>query len=467
MKKHLLLAITFVAVMASQAYATPKHLFITGPFKTGPDVTRLCLQCHQKETRAIMQTVHWKWSKKQTVNGKAVEYGKKNAINNFWGAVPSNWSGCTNCHAGYGWVDESFDFNNPENVDCLVCHDTTGTYKKFPGAAGHPVYPGETKEYPKGTVWPPVDLAAVARSVERPNRAACGNCHFSGCGEDGAKHGDLDSTLANPTPEQDVHMGKYKLTCESCHQAANHDVKGEAISVSFSSGPRAMACMNCHKGRIHPSQALNNHLKRVACQTCHIPRYARTIPTMTSWDWSTAGKDLKPEEIKKDSFGKELYRKDRGSLTYGKDLVPTYFWYNGQVDKIRPGDKIDPTRTVWITAPRGERSDPDARIFPFKIMKGKQPYDSKNLTLAVFNLTGPPDSTTAYEKIYRWNTAIMAGMKAAGIPYSGEYGWVDTAMVWALNHTVAPKEMALSCPNCHVEGGRLDWKALGYPKDPR
>ena len=34
--------------------------------------------------------------------------------------------------------DATFDFSDPGNVDCLVCHDTTGTYKKLPAAAGHP-----------------------------------------------------------------------------------------------------------------------------------------------------------------------------------------------------------------------------------------------------------------------------------------------------------------------------------------
>ena len=31
------------------------------------------------------------------------------------------------CHAGYGWVDDSFDFSKRENVDCLVCHERTRT----------------------------------------------------------------------------------------------------------------------------------------------------------------------------------------------------------------------------------------------------------------------------------------------------------------------------------------------------
>jgi hypothetical protein len=50
--------------------------------------------------------------------------------------------------------------------------------------------------------------------------------------------------------------------------------------------------------------------------------------------------------------------------------------------------------------------------------------------------------------------------------YSGEYGWTDTDMYWALTHLVAPKEEALQCYDCHGEDGRMDWEALGYYGDP-
>jgi hypothetical protein len=35
---------------------------------------------------------------------------------------------------------------------------------------------------------------------------------------------------------------------------------------------------------------LNRHTSKLACQTCHIPEFARGgIATKMSWDWSTAG----------------------------------------------------------------------------------------------------------------------------------------------------------------------------------
>lgn len=47
-----------------------------------------------------------------------------------------NWARCTSCHIRYGWKDASFDFKNGENIDYLVCHEQTGTYKKIPTGAG-------------------------------------------------------------------------------------------------------------------------------------------------------------------------------------------------------------------------------------------------------------------------------------------------------------------------------------------
>ncbi|MFA7061204.1 MAG: tetrathionate reductase family octaheme c-type cytochrome, partial [Pedobacter sp.] len=355
-----------------------------------------------------------------------------------------------------------------ENVDCLVCHDTTGTYKKFPSAAGHPVYPGEKKEFPKGKVWEAVDLVKVAQSVGKPTRAACGSCHFYGGGGDRVKHGDLDSSLTNPTPDIDMHMGgKANMTCEACHKGGDHSIKGESAAVSVGSGARTMGCVDCHKGNVHINVMLNKHAKKVACQTCHIPTFAKSSPTKLWWDWSTAGKDVKPEDIKKDKYGEKLYDKMKGDSTWEKDVAPTYFWYNGSVERVLMGDKIDPAKVVRLSAAKGDRKDRNARIFPFKIMKGKQPYDSENKTVAVVNTFGPPTSESAYWVKYDWNKAIEAGMKAAGQPYSGKYGWIETSMVWPVNHMVAPKDKALKCNDCHGKKGRMDWKALGYAGDPR
>jgi len=48
-------------------------------------------------------------------------------------------------------------------------------------------------------------------------------------------------------------------------------------------------------------------------------------------------------------------------------------------------------------------------------------------------------------------------MKQVGLPYSGDYGFVETVMYWPVNHMVAPKDQSVSCAECHTRDadGRL------------
>ena len=143
----------------------PVHTDHRGLFTTeltsGPAVTQACLACHPDAAPEVMATSHWTWeSGPESLPGRddAVLGGKKNVINNFCIGAEPNLPPCTACHAGYGYEDTSFDFSDETKVDCLVCHDTSGTYVK--ANAG---YPAEG-----------VDLKVVAESVGLPTRSNCG-----------------------------------------------------------------------------------------------------------------------------------------------------------------------------------------------------------------------------------------------------------------------------------------------------
>ena len=41
-------------------------------------------------------------------------------------------------------------------------------------------------------------------------------------------------------------------------------------------------------------------------------------------------------------------------------------------------------------------------------------------------------------------------MEYLELPYSGEYGFVETEMYWPTTHMVAPSEQALQCDSCHT-----------------
>jgi len=67
-------------------------------------------------------------------------HGKNDLINNFCIAVPTNEARCSQCHAGYGYDDNTFSFSDPKTIDCLVCHDQTGTYAKGKTTGGMPYH---------------------------------------------------------------------------------------------------------------------------------------------------------------------------------------------------------------------------------------------------------------------------------------------------------------------------------------
>jgi hypothetical protein len=168
--------------------------------------------------------------------------------------------------------------------------------------------------------------------------------------------------------------------------------------------------------------------------------------------------------------------------------VPTYLWYDGTRNASLVGGKIDASSPVTLNTPVGEKRSPAARIFPFKAHTAVQPYDTENKTLAL------PNFVENYWIDFDWAKALAEGMKRAGLPYSGKYGFVETRMYSSIHHAVVPARQALGCTDCHSPAAvscarchkgaagtvlpahrlaiypevknRLDFKALGYDGDP-
>ena len=438
-------------------------------FKSGPEVTKACLTCHTEAAKQVMGTKHWTWEFMNPDTGQRL--GKKNVINNFCTSVPSNYQFCTACHVGYGWKDDKFDFTKQDNVDCLVCHDNTGKYRKLPGLSGHPPY--QDTEFPphSGKIVKAVNLKDVAQHVGKTTRANCGACHFFGGGGDAVKHGDLDSTLRNPPKYLDIHMAKDGLnfTCGTCHATTGHNVPGSRYMPTAmdqhgahlrgkADNSNPATCQSCHGNQPHPADKpkLNQHTAKIACQTCHIPEFARGQATKMSWDWSTAGqmKEGKPF-TEKDPSGKDAYDSKKGNFTWEHDVIPEYIWFNGKVDYTLRETKLDPSKVVKINSFEGSPKDGKSMIWPVKVFRGKQPYDAVNNQLVVFHTYGQDDS--AYWGNFDWDKAMEYGMKEIGAEYSGKYDFVRTQMSWPITHMVAPKGDALSCAQCHdsATGGRL------------
>ena len=117
-------------------------------------------------------------------------------------------------------------------------------------------------------------------------------------------------------------------------------------------------------------------------------------------------------------------------------------------DKIEKSEGV--IRINWLG---GSPTDGKSLIWPVKVFRGSQPFDPINKTLVKPHTAGNDD--TGYWKNLVWDKAVEAGMKDAGLPFSGKVDFVKTEMFWPITHMVAPKENALACVECHSKNGRL------------
>ncbi len=300
----------------------------------------------------------------------------------------------------------------------------------------------------------------VAQNVGIPTRANCGVCHFWGGGGNNVKHGDLEISMLEPTTDIDVHMGidGEDMSCVDCHITEKHQIAGKLYALSSENKNRA-TCEHCHTNAPHTNELLNGHNLRVACQTCHIPVYAKVNSTKMWWDWSTAGRlDEDGKEIhENDADGNHNYLSIKGNFVYDDHVIPEYYWFNGIAGHHLITDIID-TVPVQMNSLDGSyldkginrRTDMPSKIWPVKVHRGKQVYDPVNKTLIQPKLWSPNVGDSAYWKDFDWNLASQAGMDYLGLPYSGEYDFVETEMYWPLNHMVSKKEETLKCVDCHT-----------------
>ncbi len=429
-----------------------KHKALQQDFKSGMEVTQACLSCHSEAQAQFHKTVHWTWL--ADPSDKSRQYGKAgNSLNNF--CISTNKTedkGCLSCHPGWGTSMES-------GVNCLVCHskkemnfdEAVDDIKGFLADGDE-----DSLEIAKEIQ---AELQEAAQSIGRPGRKNCGSCHFYGGGGDGVKHGDLDTSLAKPNKDLDVHMGLdgKNFDCVRCHTTNLHKIAGRVYTLPAAQDRKSLVeddlaskinCESCHTSTPHKAGSkANDHTDKVACQSCHIPEFARVNPTKLSWDWSQAGKTKDGKKYKtKDEFGKYDYMSIKGQMKWAKNIKPEYYWYNGIIHSTTAKDQIDPGQTVKVSWPEGSRLDANARIYPFKVHRGKQPYDKVNKTLLVPLLSGKD----GYWSTLDWNRALSKGHEAVDIPFSGEFDFVDTTYVFPITHMVAPKENVVACTECHI-----------------
>ena len=134
----------------------------------------------------ILTTAHFTWEGVASEHrgiSKASIHGKNDLINNFCIAVPTNEGRCTQCHAGYGYDDDTFAFQRPRRPSTAW------------SAMTRPAPTRKTRRRPACPGSQP-STSILSRAVLRenggvPSRKNCIGCHANAGGGDNVKHGDL------------------------------------------------------------------------------------------------------------------------------------------------------------------------------------------------------------------------------------------------------------------------------------
>jgi hypothetical protein len=374
MRIVMLTALLVMGLAASAAEAAGKNPHER--FVKNYEGTQTCLKCHEEEAENFFHTQHYQWrgATPDLVNSGGLELGKLSMVNDFctnptgpqWIGKVKNAEGktlakgCSGCHAGLGKLpSQEISREQLENMDCLICH-----------ASGYRRDLYETED--GGWEWKPIlwknqeGMNSVARRIQLPDRTMCLRCHSASGGGPNYKRGDMEYTLAKPTREFDVHMAVEgrNMQCVDCHAGEAHRVRGRGADLAATDSPDSpLSCEGeCHSATPHGFAALDSHTDRVDCTACHIPTFARDEPTDMFRDWS----DIRFSEDR----GKYMY-----TAEFESDVVPVYAWFNGKSRVQIPGKPVALTDggAVPVALPEGARQDPTAKLYPFKLHRGKLP----------------------------------------------------------------------------------------------
>jgi hypothetical protein len=207
------------------------------------------------------------------------------------------------------------------------------------------------------------------------------------------------------------------------------------------------------------TSGVNKHVNRVACQTCHIPVYAKdasdsaaTEATETHRDWT------RPE------WNAALNRYEP-TVTKSNNLMPVYRFFNGTSWGYSKGDVTtfdSTTQAYQVSRPGGSIADTatTTKLYPFKYKTGHQPMTQ--------GLGGGDKlimlSTKDYFAGGDYDAAVQAGLVNMGLDRYTPYATVTTDEYQMLNHQVAPQANALPCTSCHLSGtaSQMNLQSLGY-----
>jgi hypothetical protein len=414
-----------LGVSAVQAKEHPAKEYIEKNGYNGPST---CEECHPGTAKEMLETVHWKHaSKVSNVDNldPQKEYGMKNRIYTFCNGndivnnlkeTPKNalgkskLTGCNTCHPGNHLSDVGSTGPAAESaVDCLICHSSEYDLRLR-----------KAEKNPQGEVVMGQDRSKkAALAVGRPGSKNCMICHETAGGGSMFKRGFAYSA------DNDVHAAKG-MTCVDCHKAKNHRIPTGFDPNNWAHDGVRLSCLDCHTEKPHKDEDYNRHTAKIACQTCHIPRTGGAFAKdFTKWEQGS-DKFYEPTTLKKEV----------------NENAPVYAWFNQTVEN-----------TSHFIGPKGSRTDRKSKIYPFKMYLGKAYYDEYTDTLMAMDFAPPMATGDTL-------AGVASAAKTLGITrYKPVPGW--QTIYFASSHLVTKKK-ALTCENCHVINGVLNFKALGY-----
>jgi hypothetical protein len=367
---------------------------------------------------------------------------------------------CRSCHVSTGKVNNL----TTSDVDCLVCHqdkyqralgpltvdvtvtDWQGATKVY--LTPQEISPGEYQMQPRYDLMPAgTTMVDLARTVHMPTRSSCLRCHAKAGGGDGTKRGDISTANAAPSVISDFHMSPTgaNLTCQACHKAPNHQITGKGIDLRIAEGGPVPTCTDCHNSKPHGTTVnLNKHTDRVACQTCHIPKFGKDVGTEMSRDWT------KPVWNPAGCNGQGAWV---GEEVRGTNVIPTYKFWNGQSTVYDLKNPISPDPDGTYNMARALGNIQDGKLYPIKVHTSYQPRHTASGRMVQYDVLWN-FMTGKYEE------AAQRGVTFMGL--TGPYAWVKTSADQLITHGVEPKANALQCASCHNGGTQMNLKAMGY-----
>jgi hypothetical protein len=414
---------------------------------TSYDGPQTCINCHASEAQSMLGSEHMKWN------------GKWKEVNTYCTAPEPADFACRSCHVSTGKVTNQ----TVNDIDCLICHNDT--YKRALGPQSNDVtvtdWTGASKTYhfpiktngdyqfqPRYDLMPAgTTMLSLAQNVKLPSKTTCLNCHAKAGGGDGVKRGDLYMNLASSTltANEDVHMSPTRgnMTCQKCHVPSNHLIPGKGIDLRVSEGG-TVTCQQCHNTAPHTvTTSMNTHANRVACQTCHIPKFGKNTATEMSRNWTV------PKWNPSGCNGQGAWI---GEEVKASNVTPTYKFWNGQSDIYNFGETIQATNGVFNMA-QALGTIQDGKLYPMKVHTSVQPWDNNSQRMVQYDVLWQ-FMTGKYEE------AAARGQSFMGL--SGAYTWVNTSADQLITHGVEPKANALKCAACHETRTQMDLRTLGF-----